>query len=688
MNLAEAIRTFIRAKKAPVHIRDLYAEFPEAHEHSIRGRIYENLGKDFQRVGRGLYVAVHGEATCVVIEGDALEEIRKLESESVDSVITDPPYPWLDHFRARATTSWKRMQAQFERREIDRDLGLELYRVLKEGAHAFIFVPAETGATRSHINRMIGVLERCGFVFRKRFIWDKCFHPETTVIYRDGTIKVGTIKDISEAVMAGRSIQVLGSSGKWVRVLRAKHTQHSGELITIRTRDGSQVRVTPDHPVQTRRGIISASEVSADDEIPALISARNKTHISKLKTLRLLGRDNSVGKLKTRSAVNAMDLSRKTGLRYNKAQWWLHNLEVPLSYPVKEHDLCAVRPLFCHRLSPLELLLDEKFGWIVGYYAAEGTTTRNTVRFAQHERELDFAGRVETWASLIGAGYQRVIRKKTKAAVANVNGQAAAVIMKYLVPGIARTKKLNEQLLDGPASFRSAMVRGWMDGDGHVEKATGRMTAVSASKMLLMQMSLLLKMERQPCIVNDYFARCQTGVFRAHRLRYTKLGHWNNVFAKREKNVAWVKVSGVSREKYKGSVYDIQVDSEDHLFCVDNGILAHNCNIGMGYSGRARHEGILFFTRGRAKRPPCDYTIPDVLSFRAIAPRQRRHPCEKPKGLLEAIIKFATKVGDIVLDAFAGSCVTGTAALGLGRNAIMIEKDGAILEKALSVEGA
>jgi site-specific DNA-methyltransferase (adenine-specific) len=173
MNLAEAIRQFIKAKNAPVHIQELYAEFPEAHEHSIRGRIYENLGKDFKRVGRGLYVAVQGDATCIVVQGDALEEVRKLESESIDGLVTDPPYDWIDQFREKKTTSWKRMECAFERRDIDLDLGRELYRVLREGAHAFIFVPAETGTTRPHINRMIDTLEKCGFIFRKRFIWDK-----------------------------------------------------------------------------------------------------------------------------------------------------------------------------------------------------------------------------------------------------------------------------------------------------------------------------------------------------------------------------------------------------------------------------------------------------------------------------------------------------------------------------------
>jgi len=173
MNLAEAIRQFIRARKEPVHIQDLYAEFPEAHEHSIRGRIYENLGKDFRRVGRGLYIAVEGDASCLVVQGDAWEEVKKLDTESVDALITDPSYDWIDKFRDKTTTSWKRMKYDPERRDIDRELGFELYRVLREGAHAFFFVPAETDTTRQPMNRLIGTLESCGFVFRKRFIWDK-----------------------------------------------------------------------------------------------------------------------------------------------------------------------------------------------------------------------------------------------------------------------------------------------------------------------------------------------------------------------------------------------------------------------------------------------------------------------------------------------------------------------------------
>jgi site-specific DNA-methyltransferase (adenine-specific) len=173
MTLAQAIRDFFKATSGPVRIQDLYAEFPEAHEHSIRARVYDSLGKHFKRIDRGVYVAVQGAATCIVVQGDALEEVKKLDSESIDALITDPSYDWLNKFREKKTTSWKRMPYDLECRDIDLDLGRELYRVLREGAHAFVFVPAETGTTRPHINRMVAILEKSGFVFRKRFIWDK-----------------------------------------------------------------------------------------------------------------------------------------------------------------------------------------------------------------------------------------------------------------------------------------------------------------------------------------------------------------------------------------------------------------------------------------------------------------------------------------------------------------------------------
>jgi site-specific DNA-methyltransferase (cytosine-N4-specific) len=51
------------------------------------------------------------------------------------------------------------------------------------------------------------------------------------------------------------------------------------------------------------------------------------------------------------------------------------------------------------------------------------------------------------------------------------------------------------------------------------------------------------------------------------------------------------------------------------------------------------------------------------------------HPARMPIGLAEFFIKFLTKPGDLVLDPFAGSNITGAAAEALGRKWISIEPD-------------
>lgn len=54
---------------------------------------------------------------------------------------------------------------------------------------------------------------------------------------------------------------------------------------------------------------------------------------------------------------------------------------------------------------------------------------------------------------------------------------------------------------------------------------------------------------------------------------------------------------------------------------------------------------------------------------------KRYHPTQKPAPLLEYLIRTYTKVGDLVLDNCAGSGSTGVAAMALGRDFLLIEKE-------------
>ena len=70
--------------------------------------------------------------------------------------------------------------------------------------------------------------------------------------------------------------------------------------------------------------------------------------------------------------------------------------------------------------------------------------------------------------------------------------------------------------------------------------------------------------------------------------------------------------------------------------------------------------------------------MPDVWQIPIVRPWEMRcgqHPTQKPLKLLHRIILSSTRIGETILDPFAGSCTTGVAANLLGRNFIGIDQE-------------
>jgi len=172
-------------------LREIYDKIaalrPGTKESTVRGRLNENNGKMFMRIARGVYVAIQGPATAIILEGDAWEKVTEIETESIDALFADPPYPWLNHHIETGITRKKDGCLSYETRELDAAILKEMFRVLKSkkegagingqkitgGAHLFIFVPAPTSDTWKHIDSLIKEAEKVGFRFNKMFIWDK-----------------------------------------------------------------------------------------------------------------------------------------------------------------------------------------------------------------------------------------------------------------------------------------------------------------------------------------------------------------------------------------------------------------------------------------------------------------------------------------------------------------------------------
>lgn len=157
----------------PSSLQEIYLEFPHEKGTTIRGRLNENVGRCFKRIKRGVYLAKKGDAQALIIEGDAWKEIKEIEDNSIDAIITDSPYSCLNHNLKRGTTKKRLGKWSFKIKDIDKKLLIEMRRVLKRGGHFFTFLPSDSKDTLDYNNKFIRDARIVGFDFNKRFIWDK-----------------------------------------------------------------------------------------------------------------------------------------------------------------------------------------------------------------------------------------------------------------------------------------------------------------------------------------------------------------------------------------------------------------------------------------------------------------------------------------------------------------------------------
>ncbi len=119
----------------------------------------------------------------MIIHGDCLEELREIDSCSVDSIITDPPY------------GLKFMGKKWDYDVPSVEIWIECLRVLKPGGHLLAFA-----GTRTH-HRMSVRIEDAGFEIRDMIAW----------VYGSGFPKsLDVSKAIDKAVGAER--EVVGKS--------------------------------------------------------------------------------------------------------------------------------------------------------------------------------------------------------------------------------------------------------------------------------------------------------------------------------------------------------------------------------------------------------------------------------------------------------------------------------------------
>lgn len=111
----------------------------------------------------------------LLLKADAIQWLQSLDTASVDLVITDPPYESLEKHRKIGTTTRLKNSAASSNQWFDifpnSDFPLllsEIYRVLKNNSHFYLFCDQETMFV------IKPMAEAVGFKFWKPIVWDKC----------------------------------------------------------------------------------------------------------------------------------------------------------------------------------------------------------------------------------------------------------------------------------------------------------------------------------------------------------------------------------------------------------------------------------------------------------------------------------------------------------------------------------
>jgi DNA modification methylase len=90
MSLRQRIQELLNAKGRAMTMRDIYTQFPDIKKTTIRGRVYDGLGKGVRRIDRGLYIS----SEAVVELGNTLEVVDRLieQGDTFDFIFLDIPY--------------------------------------------------------------------------------------------------------------------------------------------------------------------------------------------------------------------------------------------------------------------------------------------------------------------------------------------------------------------------------------------------------------------------------------------------------------------------------------------------------------------------------------------------------------------------------------------------------------------
>jgi hypothetical protein len=372
-------------------------------------------------------------------------------------------------------------------------------------------------------------------------------------------------------------------------------------------------------------------------------------------------------------------------------------------------------------------LADEDTGWFVGMYLAEGSRSGGTIQMAGHVKEVDRNKRL----AYVAAAYHgtcRVHHTGGNTMTANITGPVLHAILDTYISGrVAKDKRLSPKCWQRSNRFLDALLRGYLEGDGHRRTDTEEwrlgFTAndglASDLRTIGARLGLSVHLSRKAATLGERSFPGWRGSIRTAASRRMPDGQ---VVAVRQ-----------SRAR---QFWNIEIADEPHLFSLASGVLTRNSNaMPESVTDRLSTRYEMLFLLSKSRRywfdldPIREAHSEDASRRRALygmnmsdkryAPKDRKdaerqtsmgvggqsenplgrnpgdvwtiptvpfpgaHFATYPPELVRRCIVSGCKPGGTVLDPFHGSGTTGMVAVRNGRKYVGIELNQEYLDLSL-----
>jgi DNA modification methylase len=106
--------------------------------------------------------------------GDCLEVMKTIEDNSIDAIITDPPYKVISGGQTKTANAfykgkWKNNGKIFKHNEVDfnENFMCEMFRIMKEQSHIYFFT------NLLNLNKFLTLFEKSEFYVHNLLVWEK-----------------------------------------------------------------------------------------------------------------------------------------------------------------------------------------------------------------------------------------------------------------------------------------------------------------------------------------------------------------------------------------------------------------------------------------------------------------------------------------------------------------------------------